>query len=93
MAIYVIACVAVVSLLGAPATLHLQSVSRSGEVSKRQFAGLIDVFRQILRSDGVPGVYRGFVISCASIALYRGCYFGFFDSLKPVVLQGTLLFV
>lgn len=69
----------------------VQSVTKSGSMSKRQFDGLFDVFRKIVKTDGIVGLYRGFMISCVSIAVYRGCYFGFFDSLKPVVLQGAYL--
>ena len=53
---------------------------------ERQFSGMIDVYRQTLKSDGFIGLYRGFVISCVGIVVYRGCYFGFYDTLKPVVL-------
>ena len=52
----------------------------------RQFNGLIDVYRKTLKTDGFVGLYRGFVISCIGIIVYRGCYFGFYDSLKPIVL-------
>ena len=31
------------------------------------------------------GLYRGFVISCVGIIVYRGCYFGFYDS-QPLLL-------
>jgi len=48
--------------------------------------GLIDVYRKTLKSDGFVGLYRGFVISCVGIIVYRGCYFGFYDTLKPIVL-------
>jgi len=56
----------------------------------RQFNGLIDVYTKTFASDGVAGLYRGFMVSCAGIVVYRGCYFGFYDSLKPVVLVGAL---
>jgi solute carrier family 25 (adenine nucleotide translocator) protein 4/5/6/31 len=56
----------------------------------RQFNGLIDVYRKTLATDGIVGLYRGFVISCVGIIVYRGLYFGMFDSLRPVVLTGTL---
>lgn len=35
-------------------------------------------------------VYRGFVPSVVGIIVYRGLYFGMYDSLKPVVLTGSL---
>lgn len=53
---------------------------------ERQFNGLIDVYRKTFKSDGFVGLYRGFVISCVGIIVYRGCYFGFYDSLKPLLL-------
>jgi solute carrier family 25 (adenine nucleotide translocator) protein 4/5/6/31 len=53
---------------------------------ERQFNGLIDVYKKTMASDGVAGLYRGFVISCVGIIVYRGCYFGFYDTLKPLVL-------
>lgn len=57
---------------------------------ERQFNGLIDVYRKTIRSDGIAGLYRGFTISCVGIIVYRGLYFGLYDSLKPVVLVGDL---
>jgi len=56
----------------------------------REFNGLIDVYRKTIASDGIAGLYRGFVVSCVGIVAYRGCYFGFYDSLKPVILVGDL---
>lgn len=56
----------------------------------RQFNGLADVYRKTLATDGIVGLYRGFMISCAGIIVYRGLYFGIYDSLKPVVLVGSL---
>jgi len=57
---------------------------------QRQFNGLIDVYRKTFATDGIQGLYRGFMVSCAGIIVYRGCYFGFFDSLKPVLLKGDM---
>eukprot|EP00271_Cylindrocystis_brebissonii_P014230 TRINITY_DN35516_c0_g1_i1.p2 TRINITY_DN35516_c0_g1~~TRINITY_DN35516_c0_g1_i1.p2 ORF type:complete len:380 (+),score=78.26 TRINITY_DN35516_c0_g1_i1:117-1256(+) len=57
---------------------------------ERQFNGLLDVYRKTLASDGVAGLYRGFTISCVGIIVYRGLYFGLYDSLKPVLLVGNL---
>jgi len=56
----------------------------------RQFNGLVDVYRKTLATDGIQGLYRGFMVSCLGIIVYRGCYFGFFDSLKPVLLTGNM---
>ncbi|KAF8900445.1 ATP:ADP antiporter [Gymnopilus junonius] len=57
---------------------------------QRQFNGLVDVYKKTLASDGVVGLYRGFVPSVAGIVVYRGLYFGLYDSFKPVVLVGPL---
>jgi len=57
---------------------------------ERQFNGLVDVYRKTLKSDGLAGLYRGFVPSVVGIIVYRGLYFGVYDSLKPVVLVGPL---
>lgn len=56
----------------------------------RQFNGLVDVYKKTLASDGILGLYRGFGPSVAGIVVYRGLYFGMYDSLKPVVLTGPL---
>ena len=55
---------------------------------ERQFNGLIDVYKKTLASDGIAGLYRGFVPSVAGIIVYRGLYFGLYDSLStlPCVL-------
>jgi len=49
----------------------------------RQFNGLVDVYRKTLASDGIAGLYRGFVVSCVGIIVYRGLYFGIFDTVIP----------
>jgi len=57
---------------------------------ERQFNGLIDVYRKTLATDGIQGLYRGFSISCVGIVVYRGLYFGLYDSLKPILLTGNM---
>ncbi|XP_051117060.1 ADP,ATP carrier protein ER-ANT1 [Andrographis paniculata] len=57
---------------------------------KRQFNGLVDVYCKTLSTDGIPGLYRGFGVSILGITLYRGMYFGIYDTLKPIVLVGQL---
>jgi len=64
-----------------------KSAKKGGE---RQFNGLIDVYKKTLATDGIAGLYRGFTISCVGIIVYRGLYFGMYDSLKPVVLTGAM---
>lgn len=64
-----------------------KTAKKGGE---RQFNGLVDVYKKTLKSDGIAGLYRGFSISCVGIIVYRGLYFGMYDSLKPVVLVDGL---
>ncbi|KAL3310244.1 hypothetical protein Ciccas_011192 [Cichlidogyrus casuarinus] len=61
----------------------MKSAKKGGE---REFNGLVDVYSKTLKSDGIAGLYRGFVISCVGIIVYRGFYFGLYDTLKPIIL-------
>jgi solute carrier family 25 (adenine nucleotide translocator) protein 4/5/6/31 len=65
-----------------------KSVAKGG--GDREYKGLIDVYKKTLASDGVVGLYRGFLPSVFGIVVYRGLYFGLYDSLKPTVLTGKL---
>jgi len=60
---------------------------------KRQFNGIIDVYVKTVKSDGIKGLYRGFMTSCVCIFIYRGLYFGLYDSLKPILLKENPLLV
>ncbi|GMY15474.1 ADP,ATP carrier protein ER-ANT1 [Fagus crenata] len=55
---------------------------------QRQFKGLLDVYSKTFSSDGIIGLYRGFGASIMGITLYRGMYFGLYDTMKPIVLVG-----
>lgn len=67
--------------------LAADAKSPTGE---RQYNGLLDVYKKTLQTDGIRGLYRGFGISCTGIVVYRGLYFGLYDSSKPIVLNGEL---
>jgi len=75
------------------ARTRLANDNKSAKGGERQYNGLVDVYRKTLASDGIQGLYRGFVISCVGIVVYRGFYFGLYDSLKPILLgdQANLL--
>jgi solute carrier family 25 (adenine nucleotide translocator) protein 4/5/6/31 len=51
----------------------------------REYSGLIDVYKKTLKSDGFVGLYRGFNISFVGIFVYRGLYFGLYDSVIPML--------
>jgi len=72
------------------ARTRLANDAKSAKGGTRQFNGLLDVYKKTLASDGFAGLYRGFVPSVVGIIVYRGLYFGGYDSLKPVVLVGAL---
>jgi len=52
---------------------------------ERQFNGLFDVYRKTIAIDGIVGLYRGFCVSCVGIIIYRGFYFGLYDTIKEVL--------
>jgi len=70
----------------------VKSVKKGGEAATRQYNGLFDVYRQTLKSDGIGGLYRGFVISAVGIFVYRGLYFGMYDTVRPMFPEGAGVF-
>ncbi|KAL4245218.1 ADP/ATP translocase [Abortiporus biennis] len=64
-----------------------KSLAKGGQ---RQFNGLLDVYKKTLQSDGVVGLYRGFVPSVIGIMVYRGFYFGGYDTIRDTILVGPL---
>ena len=65
---------------------QIYSYRCKSSTGKRQFNGIVDVYVKTVKSDGVRGLYRGFAVSCVCIFIYRGLYFGLYDTLKPLVL-------
>ena len=55
----------------------------------RQFRGMVDVYVKTVKADGVLGLYRGFLVAGLGIFLYRGLYFGLYDTLQPAVVGGA----
>ncbi|KAF9573843.1 ADP/ATP carrier protein [Mortierella alpina] len=70
------------------ARTRLSNDAKGKDGSARQFNGLLDVYKKTLASDGVAGLYRGFTLSVAGIVIYRGLYFGLYDSIKPLMPAG-----
>ncbi|KAF0992329.1 hypothetical protein HZS_5153 [Henneguya salminicola] len=63
-------------------------ILQSDKCGGRKFAGLSDVYVKTFKSDGIRGLYRGFGISCVGIFVYRGIYFGLYDTAKPILRKG-----
>ncbi|KAJ5934413.1 hypothetical protein N7466_003960 [Penicillium verhagenii] len=72
------------------ARTRLANDAKSASGGERQFNGLVDVYKKTLATDGIAGLYRGFGPSVLGIVVYRGLYFGMYDSIKPVLLVGPL---
>jgi solute carrier family 25 (adenine nucleotide translocator) protein 4/5/6/31 len=64
-----------------------------GKGGERQFTGIVDVYRKTLAADGIAGLYRGFVISFVGIFVYRGMYFGLYDTIMPILGDQTPVYV
>ncbi|KAH9254230.1 hypothetical protein BASA81_007831 [Batrachochytrium salamandrivorans] len=64
-----------------------------GKGGERQFTGIVDVYKKTIASDGIAGLYRGFVISFVGIFIYRGMYFGLYDTVMPILGDSTPLYV
>jgi solute carrier family 25 (adenine nucleotide translocator) protein 4/5/6/31 len=60
-----------------------------GEDGAREFNGTLDTILKTAKGSGwfKGGVYNGFAISCAGIIIYRGAYFGIYDSSKKAISQ------
>jgi len=56
-----------------------------GKGANRQFTGLLNCISTIMKTDGLIGLYRGFVVSIQGIIVYRGAFFGLFDTAKAFV--------
>jgi len=65
----------------------------AGKGGERQFKGLFDVYKKTFASDGIRGLYRGFVLSSVGIFIYRGLYFGIYDTVKPLALGNDASFL
>ena len=61
--------------------------------AERQFNGMFDCLGKIVKSDGVAGLYRGFVISALGIFFYRAAYFGLYDSSKGITGNNPNIFL
>jgi len=57
--------------------------SNKAGAAERQYSGLVDCMKQTFQAEGFAGLYRGFAISCVGIVVYRGFYFGLYDTIIP----------
>jgi len=55
--------------------------------SEKQFAGMLDCFRQIAAKEGMNGLYRGFIVSLQFVIASRAVFFGIFDTAKAEITE------
>lgn len=53
-----------------------------GKEGSREFTGLIDCLSKVAKSGGYGALYQGFGVSVQGIVVYRGAYFGLYDTVK-----------
>ncbi len=51
----------------------------------RQFNGFFDCIKKTYESDGIRGLYRGFVVTGLFVLIYRGMYFGLNAGVKEQI--------
>ncbi|KIK98770.1 hypothetical protein PAXRUDRAFT_30942 [Paxillus rubicundulus Ve08.2h10] len=69
-----------------------QDGKNAAKGGQRQFAGLINIYRQTIRTDGILGLYRGFIPSILGVCEYR-CklfIFGGYDTVRDTLLVENL---
>ncbi|OUS43338.1 MC family transporter: ADP/ATP [Ostreococcus tauri] len=64
-----------------------------GNKSTREFTGLVDCLTKIARRSGPMALYQGFGVSVQGIIVYRGSYFGLYDTGKGALLTKDSSFI
>lgn len=58
-----------------------------GKGAEREFKGLTDCLVKVSKTTGSRSLYQGFVVSVQGIIVYRGAYFGMYDTAKTVIFE------
>lgn len=58
-----------------------------GTNKNREFTGLVDCLTKVSRKAGPMALYQGFGVSVQGIVVYRGAYFGLYDTGKGALLN------
>ena len=58
-----------------------------GTAKTREFTGLIDCLSKVVKRGGPMALYQGFGVSVQGIIVYRGAYFGLYDTAKGVLFK------
>lgn len=73
----------VVYPLDVVATRLMADVANSA--GERAYTGILDCFVKTIQKDGVLALYAGFFPSIVGIIVYRGFYFGLYDTFRPLL--------
>jgi hypothetical protein len=63
-----------------------------GSAKDREFTGLVDCLRKVVAKSGPGSLYQGFGVSVQGIIVYRGAYFGLYDTGKGALLTKVRVF-
>merc|ERR1712050_174629 len=55
--------------------------------AEREFNGIFDCMKKIMKADGFRGLYQGFTVSVVGIIIYRASFFGFYDTIKAMSFE------
>ncbi|KAI0559920.1 mitochondrial ADP/ATP translocase [Gracilaria domingensis] len=58
-----------------------------GKGASREFTGLVDCLRKVTVRGGPLALYQGFGVSVQGIIVYRGAYFGLYDTAKGLLFE------
>ena len=64
-----------------------------GKANDREFTGLVDCLSKIAKRSGPMALYQGFGVSVQGIIVYRGSYFGLYDTGKGALLTKDSSFI
>jgi len=58
-----------------------------GKGNEREFSGLVNCLTTVAKQGGPMALYQGFGVSVQGIIVYRGAYFGMYDSAKGAIWE------
>jgi len=58
-----------------------------GKTGAREFNGLVDCIGKVVKRAGPLGLYQGFGVSVQGIIVYRGAYFGLYDTAVGAIFE------
>jgi solute carrier family 25 (adenine nucleotide translocator) protein 4/5/6/31 len=63
-----------------------------GKAGQREFTGLVDCISKVAKKGGPLALYQGFGVSVQGIIMYRGAYFGLYDTGVAVIEPKSLVY-